>query len=72
VSLGPNPTFDETGLKIEAYLIGFQEMIYDRPIEVDFLTQLREIKRFASVDELIAQMARDVAQTLELASNTTA
>ncbi len=70
VSLGPNPTFNEAGRKVEAYLIGFQEMIYDRPIEVDFLTRLREIKRFASVDELVAQMARDVARTLEITSNT--
>ena len=39
-------------------------MIYEQPIEVDFLARLREIKRFASVDALVAQMARDVARTL--------
>ena len=61
VSLGPNPTFNEGALKVEAYLIGFQGMIYERPIEVDFLARLREIKRFASVDALVAQMARDVS-----------
>jgi riboflavin kinase/FMN adenylyltransferase len=67
VAVGPNPTFGEDGLKVEAYLVGFQGMIYDRPIEVDFLAQLREIKRFASVDALLAQMAGDVAQTVEMA-----
>ena len=65
--MGPNPTFDEGGLKVEAYLIGFQGTIYGQPIEVDFLARLREIKRFASVDALVAQMARDVAQTVEMA-----
>ena len=68
VSLGPNPTFDEGGLKVEAHLIGFQGMIYDRPIEVDFLARLREIRRFASVDALVAQMACDVARTVEIVS----
>jgi riboflavin kinase/FMN adenylyltransferase len=67
VSLGPNPTFSEGELKVEAYLVGFQGTIYDRPIEVDFLARLREIKRFDSVDALVAQMARDVAQTIEMA-----
>jgi riboflavin kinase / FMN adenylyltransferase len=67
VSLGPNPTFGEGGLKVEAYLIGFDAMIYQRPIEVDFLARLREIRRFASVEALVAQMARDVERTAEVA-----
>ena len=65
VSLGPNPTFDEGRLKVEAYLIGFQGTIYEQPIEVDFLARLRDIKRFASVEALVAQMARDVDRTVE-------
>jgi riboflavin kinase / FMN adenylyltransferase len=68
VSLGPNSTFDEKGVKVEAHLIGFQGTIYDRPIEVDFLARLREIRRFASVDALVAQIACDVTQTLEIVS----
>ena len=51
---------------MEAYLIGFQDTIYEQPIEVDFLAQLREIKRFSSVDALVAQMAHDVARTVEI------
>ena len=66
VNLGPNPTFDEEGLKVEAYLIGFEGDIYDQPIEIDFLARLREIKRFASVAALVDQMAKDVVQTLEI------
>jgi riboflavin kinase / FMN adenylyltransferase len=61
VSLGPNPTFDEGLLKVEAYLIGYEGFLYDQPIEVDFLARLRDIERFGSVEALVAQMARDVA-----------
>jgi riboflavin kinase / FMN adenylyltransferase len=66
VSLGPNPTFDEGGIKVEVYILGFQDDIYDQPIEVDFLARLRDIERFDSVDALVAQMARDVERTKQI------
>lgn len=60
ISLGPNPTFGEGGLKIEVYLVGYEGSLYDRPLEVDFLARLRDIQRFASVEELIRQMDQDI------------
>lgn len=68
VNLGPNPTFDEGETKIEVYLLGFDADIYGKPVEVDFFTRLREIKRFNSVDELIEQMKLDTARTVEIVS----
>ena len=69
VSLGPNSTFNEGGVKVEAHLIGFQGAIYDRRVEVDFLARLRQIERFATVDALVAQMARDVVDSLHITSD---
>jgi riboflavin kinase/FMN adenylyltransferase len=66
--LGPNPTFDESVAKIEAYLLDYQGCLYDRPLTVDFLARLREIKRFDSVDNLIAEMTADVAQVRRIVS----
>ncbi len=63
ISVGANPTFDEGELKIEAYLIGYCGSLYDRTIEVDFLSRLRDIERFGSVAALVAQLDRDVAAT---------
>jgi riboflavin kinase/FMN adenylyltransferase len=68
VSLGPNPTFDEGLLKVEAYLIGYQGFLYDQTIAVDFLARLRDIERFDSVDALVAQMGRDVAAAVKIAA----
>ena len=62
ISLGPNPTFDEGHVKVEAHLLGYQGWLYDRTIEVDFLARLRDIKRFDSVADLVAQMERDVSE----------
>lgn len=68
VSVGANPTFGEDRLKIEAYLIGYEGTLYGQTIEVDFLARLRDIVKFESVDALVAQMARDVATTREIAA----
>ncbi|MEE8451663.1 MAG: bifunctional riboflavin kinase/FAD synthetase [Thermoguttaceae bacterium] len=63
IAIGPNPTFGEGTLKVEAFLIGFEGTLYDRTIEVDFLARLRKIERFESAEQLVAQMDRDVAAT---------
>jgi riboflavin kinase/FMN adenylyltransferase len=66
ISVGGNPTFDEGELKIEAYLVGYGGSLYERTIEVDFLSRLRDIERFDSVGSLVSQLDRDVAATLEV------
>ena len=60
VSVGPNLTFDEKATKVEAYLLGFEGTLYDQTIELDFLARVRDIERFDSIDDLVAQMNRDV------------
>jgi riboflavin kinase/FMN adenylyltransferase len=60
ISIGPNPTFGDGRLKIEVYLIGFDGDLYDRTLEVDFLSRLRGVIRFDRVESLLAQMERDV------------
>jgi riboflavin kinase/FMN adenylyltransferase len=63
MSLGSNPTFDESEKKVEAFLLDYHGDLYDRPIEIDFLTRLRDIKRFDSAEQLIDQMVLDVQET---------
>ncbi len=66
ISVGPNPTFGEGALKIEAYLLDYSGSLYDRQIEIDFLARLRDIVRFDSVDELLVQMEKDVEATRQI------
>ncbi len=68
VNIGPNPTFGEGRLKVEAFLIGFSSSLYDQIIEIDFLSRLRDIVRFDSAGALVAQMDRDVAATKKVYS----
>lgn len=60
VNIGPNPTFGEPALKVEVHLIGFQGPLYGQPLEVDFLSRLRSVRPFGSVEELKTQLAHDV------------
>ncbi len=61
VNVGVRPTFDSgRGVLIETYLIDREEDLYGRTLRVAFVERLRGERRFASVEELIAQMKIDV------------
>lgn len=68
VNLGPNPTFGEHATKVEAHLIGYSGSLYGQPMELDFLAHLRDTRPFASIDQLKAQLASDVEQTIHIAA----
>ena len=60
------PTFETgRGVLIETYLIDFDEDLYGQTLRVAFIDRLRGEKRFAGVEELIAQMHRDVEEARE-------
>jgi len=66
VNIGPNPTFGEQALKIEAHLIGFEGSLYGQPLEVEFLSRLRSIRPFESIEALKNQLNHDVAATMKV------
>jgi riboflavin kinase / FMN adenylyltransferase len=71
VNVGVRPTFNTgRGLLIEAFLLDFDEDIYGEQLRVAFVERLRGEKRFESVDDLVAQMGRDVQQAREICSAT--
>lgn len=68
VSIGVRPQFGGGAELVEAYLLDFAGDLYGQRLTLRFLAKLREEQRFASVDELLAQMARDVARVRDLTS----
>jgi riboflavin kinase / FMN adenylyltransferase len=67
VNVGVRPTFETgRGLLIESYLIDYDGDLYGRNLRVAFVERLRGEKRFPSVEDLIAQMHRDVAEAREI------
>jgi riboflavin kinase/FMN adenylyltransferase len=68
-NVGVRPTFvTGRGLLIEPYLLDFEGDLYGRELRLVFLERLRGEVRFESVDELIAQMGRDIEDTRRIAA----
>ena len=64
-NIGPNPTFGEQVRKVEAHLIDFQGDLYGRTLELDILRRLRPTRKFAGLDDLLAQIKLDIEQARE-------
>jgi riboflavin kinase / FMN adenylyltransferase len=66
VNIGLNPTFQAAQeaappVNTEAYLLEFDGDLYDRELRLEFLHKIRDERRFHTVDELVAEMRRDIA-----------
>lgn len=68
VNIGLRPTFTGGNAlpRIEAHLLDFNTDLYGKTVTVEFVERLRGEQKFTSVDELIAQIRSDVAQTREI------
>jgi riboflavin kinase / FMN adenylyltransferase len=66
VNIGVRPTFESgRGVLIEAYLIDREDDLYGQNLRIAFVSRLRGERRFPNVEELIAQMHRDVEEARE-------
>jgi riboflavin kinase/FMN adenylyltransferase len=62
-NIGTRPTFgDAPEPSVETYVLGWSGDLYGDVLRVRFLHRLRDEKKFSSVDELKAQIDRDVAR----------
>ena len=64
LNIGTRPTVGDPNpsLRVEAHLLDFQGELYGEELEIIFVEKLRDEKKFPSVDELKAQIARDIEQ----------
>lgn len=60
-NVGEKPTFEGQRLTVETHLPGFGGDLYGARLDLRFLHRIRGEVRFASVDELRDQIAKDVA-----------
>ena len=65
-SLGVRPTFDPPTELLEAHLFGFEGDLYGRKVEVALHAFIREEKKFADVQTLVAHMREDEAAARRL------
>ncbi len=68
-NLGERPTVGGRKLLLEVHLLDAEEQLYGHHLAIDFVQALRNEQRFASLDELKAQIARDADAARELMSH---
>jgi len=66
VHIGPNPTFGETVLKVEAHILDFAKDLYGSKLSIDFHDSIRDVRRFGSLEELKRQLETDIKQVRQL------
>jgi riboflavin kinase / FMN adenylyltransferase len=59
-NIGVRPTFDGAHTTIESHLLDFHETLNSGPLELRFVTRLREERKFATPAELREQVIRDI------------
>lgn len=64
VNYGPQPTFSGKNPILEVFILDFPsgEDWYGKNVTVEIVKKIREIKKFASVEELKLQIQRDVEE----------
>jgi riboflavin kinase/FMN adenylyltransferase len=67
VNIGLRPTLT-AGVQtvIEAHLVDFAGDLYGMEITLDFVARLRDEKKFSHLEQLVAQLQRDVASVRQL------
>jgi riboflavin kinase/FMN adenylyltransferase len=60
MNIGIKPTFEGEAVRtLEAHLLDFSDDIYGKRVEIEFIRFLRSEQKFASIEELTAQIRRD-------------
>ncbi len=65
-NVGVRPTFGSGPKLVEVFIMDFDQDIYGKALNLEFVERLREELAFGSVDELVRQMKLDVEQAREI------
>jgi riboflavin kinase/FMN adenylyltransferase len=69
-NIGYSPTFDDHLFTVEVHLLDFKGDLYDQDIRVNFIARIRDEKKFSGIDELSAQIAKDIQTGRDIFSRT--
>ena len=68
-NIGERPTVSDKGkITIETNIFDFDEDIYGDAMELEFISRLRDEKKFASIDDLINNINQDKEECIKLAT----
>jgi riboflavin kinase/FMN adenylyltransferase len=59
MNLGPRPTFGDNATSLEAHLFDSAGDFYEAYVRIDFVSRLRETRKFAAREQLVTQLQQD-------------
>lgn len=62
-NIGYSPTFEDHVFTIEVHILDFNKNIYNEKIRVNFISRLRDEKKFEGIAQLSEQIKKDIAKT---------
>ena len=65
-NIGFNPTFHRDRLSVEVHIFDFNQIIYRKEIEVQFVARIRSEIEFKSADDLVVQISQDIENTRKI------
>lgn len=66
MNIGTRPTFNGRRISLEAHIFDFEDNIYGRQVEVEFVKKLRNERKFDTIGGLVAQLKADREQAIQL------
>lgn len=66
LSIGFNPTFNGKEQTIEVNILDFERDIYGSSLTLEFVSFIREEKKFNSIEDLVAEIARDEVKSRKI------
>ena len=65
-NVGVRPTVDDTRLSVEAHLLDFDRDIYGEELALEFVSRIRDERKFPDLDALKNQIKSDVERVRDL------
>ena len=67
LNIGTRPTLsDDASISIEVHILDFNEDIYNHEIKINFISKIRDEKKFNGIDALIEQLQKDKLMVSEM------
>jgi len=70
VNIGNRPTFNLTGVVVEAHLLNFDADLYGEELKLEFIERLRDEQKFENLDALKIQIGKDIEVAEKIFANT--
>jgi len=67
-NIGYSPTFDDHVFTVEVHILNFDKNIYGQKIRVEFISRIRDEKKFENINALSEQIRRDIEKAQKILS----